>query len=165
MKLADINDDALPDIVTGWEEGGLTKLYLHPGTSKVKEKWPARLVGKTPNVEDAVFADINNDGRLDVVSSTEKGSEKIFAHISQDNDYEHWDQYILPTVDIAWMYAEPLQIDGRHGPDLIIAGKGKNAALGWLKAPKDIRRNRCLAMASYFINGLGNVHFDARYGW
>ena len=32
VKLADINHDGRLDIVTGWEEGGITKLYLQPET-------------------------------------------------------------------------------------------------------------------------------------
>lgn len=65
VKLADINNDGLLDITTGWEEGGITKLYLNPGKSKVKNLWPAVIVGQTPSVEDAVFMDMNNDGILD----------------------------------------------------------------------------------------------------
>ncbi len=136
VKLADINGDEHQDIVTGWEEGGLTKLYLHPGPSQVKDLWPAIEVGRTPNVEDAVFADMNRDGKFDVVSATENGSEKIFVHIAKDPQYQQWVQQTLPGVNMAWMYVEPLQIDGRHGPDLIAAGKGKNAAIGWFEAPK-----------------------------
>ena len=55
VKLADINGDGLTDIATGWEEGGATRVYLHPGHAKAKEKWPAVTVGRTPAVEDAVF--------------------------------------------------------------------------------------------------------------
>ncbi|HPE78298.1 MAG TPA: hypothetical protein PLC80_19550, partial [Draconibacterium sp.] len=31
VKLADANNDGLEDIATGWEEGGITKIYFHPG--------------------------------------------------------------------------------------------------------------------------------------
>ncbi|MBU1823297.1 MAG: VCBS repeat-containing protein, partial [Bacteroidetes bacterium] len=80
VKLADINGDGLPDIVTGWEEGNLTRLYLHPGKAHVKAPWPAVTVGATPSVEDAVFADLDGDGRLEILSCAEKGSEKILVH-------------------------------------------------------------------------------------
>ena len=39
VKLADVNGDGLMDIVTGWEEGGVTRVYLHPGPAKAKERW------------------------------------------------------------------------------------------------------------------------------
>ena len=31
VRLADVNADGRPDIVTGWEEGGITRVYLNPG--------------------------------------------------------------------------------------------------------------------------------------
>ena len=140
VKLADINSDGAQDIVTGWEEGGLTKLYLNPGKDLVKEKWPSVIVGKTPHVEDAVFADMNNDGQLDIVSCTENQSERIYIHWAPKKEFlnqKNWRQEILPASDqrMMWMYAEPLQIDNRYGSDLIAAGKGENGAIGWFSAP------------------------------
>ncbi len=140
VKLADINMDGYQDIVTGWEEGGITKLYLHPGKEKVKEKWPSVTVGKTPNVEDAVFVDMNNDGKLDVVCCTENSSERIFVHWNEGKnllDSNNWKQEILPASEgkMMWMYAEPLQLDNKNGVDLIAAGKGENSYLGWFESP------------------------------
>jgi len=51
VKLADINNDGRLDIVTGWEEDGITKLYLQPDKKLIKEKWPVVVVGKTPDVK------------------------------------------------------------------------------------------------------------------
>jgi hypothetical protein len=142
VKLADINRDGLLDITTGWEEGGITKLYLHPGKDQVEELWPGVNVGKTPNVEDAVFADMNNDGRLDIVSCSESNTEKIFIQLSPENnllDERAWSQHVLPASDrrMKWMYAEPLQLDGKNGVDLIAAGKGENSQVGWFEAPEN----------------------------
>lgn len=142
VKLADINNDGRIDIATGWEESGITKVYLQPKLSELKEKWPLVIIGKTPNVEDAVFADINNDGRFDVVSCTENNSQKIFIHWNPKKnilDTKEWKQNILPASDglMSWMYAEPMQVDGKNGKDLVAAGKGENAAIGWFEAPDD----------------------------
>jgi hypothetical protein len=38
-----------------------------------------------------------------------------------------------------WMFAVPLQVDGKHGVDLIAAGKNKDAAIGWFEAPAQPR--------------------------
>lgn len=142
VKLADVNEDGLLDITTGWEEGGITKLYLHPGVDNVKQEWPSVIVGKTANVEDAVFADMDNDGRLDIVSCTESNSKKIFVHFASESDLLNsaaWKQKILPASDgrMKWMYAEHLQLDGKNGIDLIAAGRGENSQLGWFEAPKE----------------------------
>ena len=140
-KLADINQDGHPDIATGWEEGSITKLYVHPGPDKVTQAWPAVTVGETPHVEDAVFADMDDDGRLDIVSCTENVSRKIVIHLSPEAELlnpQKWQQLVLPASEgrMMWMYAEPLQVDGRYGVDLVAAGKGEGAALGWFEAPE-----------------------------
>ena len=142
IKFGDINEDGLVDFVTGWEEGGFSKLYINPGLDKVRQKWPSVIVGETKNVEDAVFADMNNDGKLDIVSCTENRSEKIFVHFCPAGDLldaENWKQFTLPASDtvMPWMYAQPLQIDGKYGLDLVAGGKGKNGRLGWFEAPQN----------------------------
>jgi hypothetical protein len=38
-----------------------------------------------------------------------------------------------------WMWCEPMQVDGRFGVDLVLAGKNDGATLGWLEAPEDPR--------------------------
>jgi hypothetical protein len=142
VKLCDINNDGRLDITTGWEEGGYTKLYINHGSLKAKDKWPDVVIGETPNVEDAVFADINNDEKLDIVSCSEGKTKKIFVHWNSGVNVlspENWKQEVLPASDglMMWMYAEPLQLDGKNGIDLIAAGKNENAAIGWFEAPEN----------------------------
>lgn len=142
VRLADVNGDRLPDIATGWEEGGFTKVYLHPGLDLVRQKWPSVIAGKTLDVEDAVLADLDLDGNVDVISSTEGDTKKVFVHWapSQAKDYldsSKWESQVLPAseIDIQWMFAYPVQLDGLNGPDLVLGSKGKEAKIGWFQAP------------------------------
>ncbi len=144
VKLDDVNADQLKDIVTGWEEGGITKMYIHPALELVRQRWPAVTVGNTPAVEDATFADLDGDGMLDIVSSTEGKEKTIFVHWGPKKGYlqkDLWMQEPLPRSRqlMQWMYAESLQVDHKHGIDLIAAGKGEGAALGWFEAPERAR--------------------------
>ncbi len=145
MKLGDINGDGLPDIVTGWEEGGITRLYLYPGAARVKEPWPAVTVGTTPDVEDAAFVDMDGDGKLEIVSCTEGSDKKIYVHWSQSEnllDPQTWRQEVLPASArrMRWMYAQALPIDGKNGGDLVAGGKDVGAGVGWFESP-DAPRN------------------------
>jgi len=147
VRLADVNGDKLPDITTGWEEGGITRVYLHPGHDRVKMPWPAVTVGKTPSVEDAVFADLDADGRTDVVTSCEGGTRTMFVHWAPADpaaylDPEAWKTEPIPASKgrQMWMFCLPMQVDGRAGIDLVAAGKGAGAEIGWFEAPENARR-------------------------
>lgn len=141
-KLADLNHDGLTDIVTGWEESGITRIYLHPDEG-MNETWPSVMIGETPSVEDAVFTDLDHDGNLEIITCTEKGSEKVFLHWNPAQNFlqaEAWKQAPIPCSEnlMMWMYAIPADIDGKASTDVIAAGKGENAALGWFEVPEEI---------------------------
>ncbi len=147
VRLADVNGDGLPDIATGWEEGGLTRLYLHPGHAQAAKPWPAVRVGRTPSVEDAVSADLDGDGDHEVISCCEGGARKIVVHWPPDEvdallQPKRWRAEPLPeSIDrMMWMFAVPAQLDGRRGVDLAAAGKGSDCRVGWFAAPTDPRR-------------------------
>ena len=147
IRTADINGDGLLDLTTGWEEGGVVRVYLNPGRQAATQPWPAVTVGRVASPEDAVFADIDGDGATDVVSSCEGTTRKIFIHWSPANpasllDETAWQTEPLPAADNGqmWMFALPMQIDGQHGVDLIVGSKGSNASIGWLESPADPRQ-------------------------
>jgi len=140
VKLADLNNDGLMEITTGWEQGGVTRVYFHPGYNRAAQRWPAVTVGKTPSVEDAVFIDLDSDDVLEVVACCQGRCRSIFVHRASKS-YGHWEQHVLPASrdKMAWMFAMPMQVDGRCGPDLLAAGKGPQAAIGWFESPEDPR--------------------------
>jgi len=147
VRLADVNGDRLMDITTGWEETGYTKVYLHPGNKRVQQEWPSVIVGRTVSVEDAVFADLDGDGGIDVISSTEGESKKIYINWApaRPDDYldsAKWTSKVLPASDglMRWMFAIPMQVDGANGLDIIAGAKDNNAMIGWFQAPENPRR-------------------------
>jgi hypothetical protein len=144
VKLGDLNGDGRPDIVTGWEEGGEVRVYLNPGTAKARETWPRVTVGSAKDVEEAIFVDLDGDGRLDVVSATEGKTRTVYGHRftgSPDQllDASAWSTRAFPaTASLQmWMQAAALDLDGQHGPDLLLGAKGNNATIGWLQAPAE----------------------------
>ncbi len=146
VKLADFNGDGLADIVTGWEEGGVTRLYVHPGHARSAKPWPPVVVGKTPNVEDAVPVDLDRDGSLDVVSCCEGRTRSMFVHWGPKDRgkllaSEAWQSEAIPESvgRMMWMFCEPMQVDGKRGVDLVAAGKGDGAKIGWFESPEDPR--------------------------
>lgn len=140
VRLADVNGDGLPDIATGWEEAGDVRAYLHPGHDKVKESWPSVTVGEVSRPEDAVFADMNGDGAIDVVSSTEADEKTIYIHTAPGEDYmdaAKWET--APVVRSQgkgqWMFAVPMDVDGNGSMDLVAGSKNDFAAIGSWRFP------------------------------
>jgi len=145
-RLADVNGDGRLDLVTPWEEGGIIRICLHPGTAKVKSAWPSVTVGRVASPEDAVLVDLDGDGQLDVVSSCEGKVKTMFVHWAPRDPADHlnsekWETEPIPVTQglQAWMFAMPLDIDGQHGLDLIVSSKGSNGSVGWLQAPSEPR--------------------------
>jgi hypothetical protein len=146
IRLADVNRDGWLDIATGWEEGGVIRAYVNPGPEKATKAWPAVTVGKVKSPEDAVFADLDGDGAVDVVSSCEGRTKTMFFHWAPSEpdqflDPAAWKTEPVPVTKNAqsWMFALPLDIDGRNGIDLIVSSKGGGACIGWLESPEDPR--------------------------
>ncbi|HUR57803.1 MAG TPA: VCBS repeat-containing protein [Opitutaceae bacterium] len=149
-KLGDINGDGLPDITTGWEEDGSTRVYLNPGRAAVHQPWPKVIVGITPSAEDAMFVDLDHDGAVDVVTCTEGSTRRVFVQWAPKEaarrlDPAAWRQDVFPATDAKtrWMFAAAAQLDGRHGVDLLLGGREGNgtarSTLGWLEAPAAAR--------------------------
>lgn len=144
VRLADVNQDGQMDLVTGWEEGGKVRVYLHPGAKRVREPWPNVTVGQVASPEDAVFADLDDDGQLDVVSCCEGKTKSVFVHWApkQAADYlvaDAWRTEAFPALHkkAAWMYCLPMRMDHQHGTDLVLAAKNQGAEVGWLAAPRN----------------------------
>ncbi len=137
VRLADVDKDGRLDIVTGWEEGGKIRICFQPEPSAVRKSWPSIQIGSVKSPEDAVFADVNGDGWLDVVSSCEGKQQAVFFHLNpavangaaareRVRDSAAWTTRPVPaSVDYTrWMFCEPL-----NDKTLIFGSKEPNARI------------------------------------
>ena len=147
VRLADVNRDGWQDIVTGWEESGQVRVYQNPGPKKARQAWPAVTVGKVASPEDAVFADLDQDGQMDVISSCEGSNRSVYVHWAptESGDYRNasrWETEPIPALQgrAMWMFTTPGDINGDGRTDLVVGSKGKEATIGWLEAPTSPRK-------------------------
>ena len=152
VRLGDFNHDGLRDVVTGWEESGVVRLYLNPGPDKIKDPWPAVTIGKGNSPEDAVPFDIDGDGTLEVISCHEGKQKQVIVHQFTGPDRTtssllksaNWSSFPVSKLDgQMWMFATPITLNDRKR-GLVIGSKGNNASITLL-APssqdeKDIQK-------------------------
>ena len=146
VRFLDVNGDGFEDITTGWEEGGLIRVYINPGPRKAAGRWPLVTVGRVKSPEDAVFCAHDGDGAFDVVSCCEGRNRKVFAHWAPPEVGKYLDESSWETASFAavgdktqWMFALPMELDGVAGTDLVLGAKGKEASVGWLRSPPKAR--------------------------
>lgn len=144
VRLADVNRDGRMDIATGWEEGGKIRICLQPAAPSIRQPWPSVTVGSVKSPEDAVFADVNGDGLLDVVSCCEGSQKGVFFHINPGlehiaNSAKWTTEPVRNSLNASrWMFCEPLS-DG----NLILGSKEPNAQIALLNLDtKKIRKLR-----------------------
>ena len=124
----------------------MIRVCLNPGPARARRPWPAVTVGRVGSPEDAVFADLDADGAVDVVSSCEGQVQAMHVHwaprdASRYSDASAWTTAPIPaTVGRSrWMFAAPMQVDQRHGVDLVVGSKDPHGMVGWLESPADPR--------------------------
>jgi len=146
VRLGDVNRDGFMDIATAWEEGGVVRVAVHPGNADVREPWPSVTVGTVKSGEDAVFVDLDGNGQLDVVSACEGNVRSIFVHWAPDNadhllSADGWKTERLPVSEqrMKFMFVLPMDVNDDGRIDLVAAGKGNGAALGWFESPDSPR--------------------------
>lgn len=142
VRLGDFNADGLLDVVTGWEEAGVVRLYLNPGPGLASRNWPAVTVTEAGSPEDAVPFDLDGDGRLDIVSCHEGRTRELRVAwnncraVSRDQELlakTSWQADRFPQLDNSqWMFALPL---GSLGGDrrLVVGSKGDGASITLLR--------------------------------
>lgn len=144
-RLCDANHDGLLDLVTPWEEGGVIRLYLHPGFERVRAIWPRVNVGAVGSPEDALLADLDSDGAMDVTSAAEGTTRVLSVHWAPTNPTDFmtsdaWTTTPVPASQgVQWMFQVAAQVDGVNGLDVIAGGKNDGATIGWFQLPANPR--------------------------
>ena len=138
--------DGLSDLVTSWEQGGITRIYLAANQGSARPTWTPITVGTSRDAEDALFFDADGDGSLDIVSSTEGDERRLLIHWAPPRDrYEQESEWRTETLfadGSRWMFAVPMDVDGRFGTDLVVGGKDEGSSIGWLESPAKPRHVR-----------------------
>ncbi len=167
-RFFDLNHDGRNELVVGFEEAGVTKVYLHPSTDQVKLPWPSVVVGKTPSVEGAIFLDLDGNGSQDVITFCEGQERAVFVHWGSSDWESLWDpavwrQQPLPASKgrMMWMLGCPPMRTTTYNIDRSIeylddgrslrptnpiafwaGGKGADSEVGFFKNPEGYKERQ-----------------------
>ncbi|RCS42142.1 VCBS repeat-containing protein [Bremerella cremea] len=152
----DINRDGLVDvatIATDPNQASLVQVYLHPGKAVAKRPWLANLVGEMTAPRDLVIADLDGDNQLDIVTSHQSDTEQLMFHRAVpakwgDSRSIHWVSEVIvrEQPELAGARLAVGRMDTLRGEDIICAGTGAKASLGWLQ-------RRGIASGAYYLEG------------
>jgi hypothetical protein len=144
VDLADVDGDGDLDATSGWEESGIVTVSLHPADPTTA--WPTVRVNASLlyGVEDAVFADIDADGRIDVVSASE--SKRISIHFAPALNADLLTPSAWTTVTLTaatnvqrWIKVDVADMNADGRLDIIAGGKVSPATVGIFTAPTNPR--------------------------
>ena len=74
---ADVDGDGRPDVIaTAWGSAGKLVWFRNPGNNK--EPWPMHVLKERwPNANQVIAADLNNDKRIDLIATAERGANEL----------------------------------------------------------------------------------------
>lgn len=133
VRLADANGDGLLDIATGWEEGGVVRVYLHPGAPAVRKPWPRVTVGEVATQEDAVLVDLDNDGAMDLVVSAEHAKNAYgveWTPLKEAPETVSWNP-VSGLRGIKYDAVRPIDLDDDGDLDVITCEERENLGVVW----------------------------------
>lgn len=132
VRTMDFNGDALPDLISGGEEYGATRVYLNRGDQQFEVmEFPS------PQVEDALAVDIDQNGQMEILTFSEGSTQEITLHYAGADG--NWISASVPaSKGIQWMYGAAVQIIPDGPMEVIVGAKGNNAVIGWLKTGTDL---------------------------
>ena len=115
----DIDGDSHSDLLVNG-----THLYRAPPTGKrIKENWVLHSLGKTTWPMNALFHDVNRDGRQDIVIADRNGHGTVWFESPAHNRLDPWRFKVIdPRTNISFMKIADIDNDGME--DLIITTKG-----------------------------------------
>jgi hypothetical protein len=144
VHLADINGDGRLDVVSGHEQSHKVSVSLHPGFGpEVGSPWPTVVLPSNSNIngpEDAVFADVDGDGRKDVIVGAE-GGQRVTVLFAPTNPSDlltasTWFRMDLGVNVMRVMRVAFANVAGGSRPEIVVGGKessGKAATIGYYR--------------------------------
>jgi VCBS repeat protein len=170
--VADLDGDGTPEIVVGGNEGTVAAYDLRGGTLQPKPGWPASTCsgGQCPETRGLAAADLDGDGRAEVVATTTNTSEtgaQVFVLDAAGRNVPGWPRYDASDASFNGI--------GNHGYGTF----GENVGIGQLDDDPQLEvvvtydnhlinvfnHDGTSVLASPWFTNRDSAHLGARLGW
>ena len=133
----DVNNDGWIDLIRFDQPGGVCMWYENPQNKK--QLWQAHLILKTAGNENPAFADVDRDGRMDIICNDIIAKEVIWLKSPDTKNDTLWLRYVISndpvtgtdkyTHGLGW---GDINKDGKN--DVIIKS-------GWWQSPENVNNS------------------------
>lgn len=140
VDLADLNHDGLLDVTSAWEQAGLVTVSIHPAAGLEDQPWPTiTIVDHFYGAEDAIFADVDDDGMPDVICATEGSPWRVMVVFAPTDPAllltpAAWTKVTISTGLQRWLKVGFADMDGDGHGDVVAGGKVSPATVGYFSA-------------------------------
>jgi hypothetical protein len=161
LVLRDLNGDGLPDYCTAWEFDQAITIGVHPGYENLDKPWPTARVATVKDSDEAIFTDLDDDGRPDVMYVQGPEADQSGIGISWGPqpdrvlDPEAWtDAGLLPATlpHRKFLVLLEAELNGQPGTEIVAAGT-EGTPLVWIEGPAENRRD----LSQYRVHEIASV--------
>ena len=154
VSALDIDGNGLLDSAAPWEQSHVLTVSIHPGYKYARTTpWPTVTVAALAGAEDAVLADVDGDGAVDVIGAGQSdrririsfGPAVVGLSVSAKRT-TLMTQAAWTIVDVAaatnlqaWMQVALADMDGDGRADIVAGGRNYPSSIGYFKAPVNRR--------------------------
>jgi hypothetical protein len=89
----DVNNDGWPDLIRFDQPGGICVWYQNPPNKKVR--WQSHLILATAGNENPAFADVDGDGRMDIICNDITSKQVIWLQSPMAKNDTVWQRHII----------------------------------------------------------------------
>jgi hypothetical protein len=171
--VADLDRDGVPEIVVGGNDGTVAAYNLRGGGLQVKPGWPASTCsgGQCPETRGLAAADLDRDGRVEVVATTTNTSptgSQVFAFDAGGSPARGWPRF--NTLDDATFNGIGNHGYGAYGENVGIGNLDDDPQLEVVATFDDHQINvfnhdGTSVLASRWYTNRQSGHVGSRLGW